>query len=165
MDTLDRMAAASWAAALVKRSDVLYLDTETTGLGNDAEIVDIAVIDSSGRIILNALVRPSGRILREASDVHGIDDRMVADARTSPEVYPKLALLLQARPTVVVYNAAYDTRIISQVNRRHLREVFADWQCAMLQYGAFDGEWNPRHGNYRWHKLEVAARKLGVPMP
>ena len=71
MDTLDRMAAASWAAALVKRADVLYLDTETTGLGNDAEIVDIAVIDSSGRIILNALVRPSGRIPREASDVLG----------------------------------------------------------------------------------------------
>ncbi len=166
METLDRATAASWAAAVVKRADVLYLDTETTGLGDDAEIVDIAVIDSSGHVVLNTLVRPSGRISQGASDVHGIDDRMVANAPAWPGVYPMLAKLLRDRPTVVIYNAAFDTRIINQVNRRHrLPELIADWACAMLQYGAFDGEWNPRYGNYRWHKLGVAARKVGVPMP
>lgn len=165
METLDRAAAVSWAAAVVKRANVLYLDTETTGLGDDAEIVDIAVIDSRGQVVLNTLVRPSGRIPRGASDVHGIDDQMVANAPTWPEVYPMLAKLLRNRPTVVIYNAAFDTRIINQVNRRHrLPEFFADWQCAMLQYGAFDGEWNPRYGNYRWHKLGDAAGKLGVPV-
>jgi uncharacterized protein YprB with RNaseH-like and TPR domain len=33
----------------ILNSRPVYLDTETTGLGNDAEIVDIAIIDSVGK--------------------------------------------------------------------------------------------------------------------
>lgn len=35
---------------------------------------------------------------------------------------------------------------------------------AMLQYGAFDGEWNDYYGNYRWYKLTEACRSMGVPV-
>lgn len=51
-----RQAAVRWAIDIVGRDDVVYLDTETTGLGPDAEIVDIAVVDQAGRVLLNSLV-------------------------------------------------------------------------------------------------------------
>jgi DNA polymerase-3 subunit epsilon len=28
------------------------------------------------------------------------------------------------------------------------------WECAMLQYAKFVGEWNPRYNQYKWQKLK-----------
>ena len=36
----------------------LYLDTETTGLGRSAEIVDICIVDDAGQVLVDTLVRP-----------------------------------------------------------------------------------------------------------
>ena len=58
----------------------LIVDTETTGLGDDAEIVEIAVVDSQGSIVFDSLVKPSRPIPREASDIHGITNAAVAGA-------------------------------------------------------------------------------------
>lgn len=40
-------------------TNCLILDTETTGLGDDAEIVEIAIIDQDKNVLLNSLVKPS----------------------------------------------------------------------------------------------------------
>ena len=45
------VAATSWLD-----DDCLTLDTETTGLGEDAEIVEITVIDCNGTPLMNTLV-------------------------------------------------------------------------------------------------------------
>lgn len=50
----------------------LFIDTETTGLGDDAEIVEICIIDSHGFILLNTLVKPTKPIPDEAIAIHGI---------------------------------------------------------------------------------------------
>lgn len=49
----------------------LFIDTETTGLGDDAEIVEICIIDSHGFILLNTLVKPTKPIPDEAIAIHG----------------------------------------------------------------------------------------------
>lgn len=40
----------------------VILDTETTGLGFDDEIVEISIIDCAGYVLLNTLVKPSKSI-------------------------------------------------------------------------------------------------------
>ncbi|HHJ4165905.1 TPA: exonuclease domain-containing protein, partial [Raoultella ornithinolytica] len=50
----------------------LFIDTETTGLGEDAEIVEICIIDSHGSIMLNTLIKPTKPIPDEAIAIHGI---------------------------------------------------------------------------------------------
>ena len=40
----DREAMIEWARTAVCDPQVVFLDTETTGIGPDAEIVDIAVV-------------------------------------------------------------------------------------------------------------------------
>lgn len=162
----DRAAAIAWAAATIARPDVLFLDTETTGLGHDAEVVEIAVLDSHGTPLLDTLVRPQRPIPREATAIHRISDAMVVNAPTWPDVYTELLGLLRTRPHVVVYNAAFDRRIIQQTNRQHaIAAPTARWHCVMLQYAAFAGQRNPRTGDYRWHSLERATAAVGVPQP
>jgi len=158
---MPRPAAVRWAADLLALSSVVFLDTETTGLGERAEIVEIAVLDASGKVLLDTLVRPEGRIPAEVIAIHGIDNRMVADAPRWPEVYPLVVQAL-AKRTVVVYNAAFDARMLAQMNARHgLPQVAEEWHCAMQGYGAWVGRRHPRYGNFRWHKLDAALSAFG----
>lgn len=144
----------------------MILDTETTGLYGDIEVVQIAVLAPSGRVLLDALCRPEGPIPRDATGIHGITDAMVRDALPFPYVYTMLERLLVAttRKQVVIYNATYDLNVLLQCCLRHKlpetlfvangRDGMAEWfQCAMEQYAAYVGDWNDYHGNYRWQKL------------
>lgn len=156
-----RDAAVAWAAGIVARDDIVYLDTETTGIDGRSEIVEIAVIDGGGHTLLDTLVRPDGSIPYEVIRIHGIDDEMVAGAPRWPDVYPALLDLLRER-VVIVYNADFDHRLVNQMNRRSGFPPRADrWHCAMKQYAGFATEWHARYGNYRWHKLGVALARFG----
>jgi DNA polymerase-3 subunit epsilon len=156
-----RAAAARWAAEMAARPDTVYLDTETTGFGAQAEIVEIAILGSDGTVLLDTLVRPAGPIPHAATLIHGIDDGLVAHAPHWPEVCPLVADVLYDR-RVIVYNAAFDLGMVNQANQRCGAATYpATWECAMLRYAAFAGEWNQKYGNYRWHKLDVALAAFG----
>ena len=51
---------ADWPG-LLGRDDVLILDTETTGLGRDAEVIEVAVINTRGAQVLHSLGAAAGR--------------------------------------------------------------------------------------------------------
>lgn len=153
--------AVGWATRLAEDAAVVYLDTETTGLGFDDEIVDVAVVGAGGQVLLDTLVRPSRPIPPGASAVHGLTDRDVAGAPTWDLVYPGLLSVLAGR-VVVVYNADFDRRLVGQCCARcGLAEPAVRWECAMRAYADFHGE-PGRGGGYRWHPLERAVRTFGV---
>ena len=156
-----RAAAVAWAREVAADPGTLYLDTETTGFG-DADVVDIAVVDNRGEVLLNSLVRPTRPIPADASRVHGILDRHVADAPEWPTVAAALAALVVGR-RVVVYNAPFDAGIIGGCCARHRIVVPAvRWECAMRQYAAYRGT-PGRHGGPKWHRLERAVAEFDAP--
>ena len=105
--------ARAWIAA-----NALILDTETTGLDDDAEVVELAVIDCAGTVLLDTLVRPSGPVPAEAAAIHGITDAMLADAPTWSEIHDRFCDLVEGRQ-VVIYSREFDARVISQTARRY----------------------------------------------
>jgi DNA polymerase-3 subunit epsilon len=154
MHEQDRQDAIDWARRMLQ-SDALILDTETTGLGSDAEIVQIAIIDMAGRTILDCLVQPIGAIPLAASNIHGITADRVQVAPLWADLWPAIRSILAER-TVVIYNANYDTRLLGQSCA--LAGFLFDYSlsgftCAMQRYSAYVGDWNNYHGNYRWQKL------------
>jgi len=135
----------------------LFLDTETTGLGEDARIVEIAILDSAG-LVFGSLVNPGFCIPAEATAVHHITDSMVEFAPTWREIGGIVSRILQGRE-VVIYNADYDRRLLAQsglINCQY-RPL-----CCMQLYARFYGEHDPRRGTYRWQRLEMAARQCGI---
>lgn len=149
--------------------DPLFLDTETTGLENHAEICEIAVLDVDGAALVDTLVRPTQAIPDGARRVHGISDDDVRDAPTFAEVAPELREVLDGRE-VVVYNADYDTRLLTQ-SAQALRLPRQSWhcpptfRCAMRLYAEYHGAWNSSKQSYAWHKQSAAARALGLALP
>jgi DNA polymerase III subunit epsilon len=117
-------------------------------------------------VLLDTLVRPSDDIPADATDIHGINEAAVADAPTWDEVYPLVGRILDQAGPVVVYNADFDSRIISQTNAIYgLPDFQVEWHCAMKQFAAYAGVWHERYENWRWHKLMTALEMLGQPVP
>ena len=131
-----RVKTADWPD-LLEREDILILDTETTGLGDDAEVIDIAVINTRGEVLLNTLAMPLGAIDPDAERVHGLTKELLhkAQAPAWPQVHALLSNVLLKAKLVIVYNASFDRRLLNQSCDLHnLRIPGASWRCAMQDY-------------------------------
>lgn len=149
--------AATWL------TNCLILDTETTGLSDSAEIVEISIIDHKGNTVMDTLVKPAHPIPADASRIHGITNEMVAGAPTWPELHEQFNSIITGK-TLVIYNADYDTRLIKQTAAQYglTTEQPKTIECAMLTYAEHYGEWNEHRGNYRWQSLTKAAAQQNV---
>ena len=151
----DRQAASEWARTALADEQAVILDTETTDLRG--YICELAIIRATdGEVLMNILVNPGVPIEPGAQAVHGITNADVADAPTFADIHAELYMQCAGR-RVLVYNAEYDAgRLSAEMNRMGKHPAVwrgADWECIMLQYAAWVGDWNDYHGNYRWHKL------------
>ncbi|MBK8199193.1 MAG: DUF3820 family protein [Acidobacteria bacterium] len=133
---------------------VCLLDVETTGMEDDARVVEIAAI--TGRLFdrgapiertINTLVNPGVPIPCTASAIHHITDAMVQNA-------PPLDEVMETFPVAdlyVAHNAAFDRRFLP-----HLKA--APWACTLkVAYAEFDDA--PSYG------LQALRYWLGTPGP
>ncbi len=162
----DRLLAIQMAHQWIADRPV-YLDCETTGLDETAEIIDICILEHDGRVLVDSLVQPTRPIPPEAAQVHGITNTVVRRAPTWAVVWPEVRAALSGRQ-VAIYNASYDIRLMWQSHRVH-RIVWSDSDirsvCIMKLYAQYHGEWSNLHRSYRWRKLEQAGRDLGIRLP
>lgn len=160
--TTPRQESVKWAKDLLAASNFLVLDLETTDKNPlVAEPVQISLIKSDGKTLMNMLVKPKGEINAEAIAIHGITLEKIGEgAPDFEDVYPMLKSLMDGQ-TIVVYNVGFDRAVLQETCKRlGLEEINTDdskWQCAMLQYAQFAGDWNPLRRAYRWQKLSDAC--------
>ena len=158
--------AAAVLRPLLNRHDVLVIDLETTGFGERAEAIAIAVIDTTGRVLLDTVSLPQGRIPTKASDVHGLTRARLRSmgARPWPEVHAELRPLLLGAHIALAWNAEYDCRLLEQTAGRHeLTLPPVVWRCVMqTEATTRDG---PDGDRAPWVKLTEAATRLRVRVP
>ena len=166
MDSAARREAIREAQALLQTRPV-YLDTETTGTGPNAEVIEIGILDDDERELFSSLVKPRGAIDPAAARVHGITPEMLAGAPNWADIWPAAQAALEGR-RVGVYNAEFDLRLMKQSHTRAwLRWTLpeANFFCLMKLYARFYGDWDPRRGSYRWQSLEMAGRQCQISLP
>jgi len=157
MHEIDRLIAQRWAWELLQRPayDWCIIDTETTGMTDTDEVVQIGMIDGAGQVMMDELVKPTCPIMPEATHVHHIDALSVILAPTFAELLPSFQSAVWGR-TIIMYNAVFDIRMLRQSARAHgleLGHTFTQIQCAMEMYAMYYGEWNPKYQNYKYQKL------------
>lgn len=153
-----RQSAIEKAQSLWKTQPV-FLDTETTGLGGNAEIIEISIVDHDGGVLLDTLVRPGRSIPLEATRVHGISNEMVSNSRTWLHIWPKVEAIITER-SVGIYNLEFDIRMMQQ-SHRHIgipwRAPSSHFFCIMKLYADY-------YGAMRWQKLEAAGKQCGLQL-
>lgn len=145
----------------------LFLDTETTGRDDLAEIIEIAIVDSQGQSLISSLVKPQGIIPAGATAIHGIDAGMVQAAPSWAELWPSVQAILSGQ-SIGIFNADFDIRLIRQSHRRAgLGDQPAGVSafCIMKLYADFYGDWDVSRGSFRWQSLEAAGRQCGLALP
>ncbi len=145
---------------VIQSDDFLILDSETTGVDSNAEMVSIAIINSKGFPLLDTLIKPMSPIPQGATAIHGIHDAMVENARRFP--FSEIAGIINGKQ-VIVYNADFDRTMLYRSMKAAFPKVYIDWakiatfHCAMLEFARIYNDWDYRRKSYRWKKLDVAC--------
>ena len=148
----DCKRAIHWAKTTLDQP-FLILDTETTGLDNLAEAVQIAIINQDGAQVFESLIKPTKAIPQDAIKIHGITNEKVENAPTFTDIYLTLKQTLESRP-ILIYNADFERRILrQQCKLNNLAEINFNASCVMLWYSQYCGDWNVTHQSYTWQKL------------
>lgn len=152
---------------MLAQNNFVVLDTETTGLER-GEVVQIAIVESTGDVLFDVLVKPVNPIPRDATAIHGITNEMVAGSPSFALLVPSIRDALVGR-NVVVYNAVYDRKMLHQsaeaagINKTDWK-VISQWWCAMEAFAEIYGDWNDYRQSFRWQKLSRACRYYNIPV-
>jgi DNA polymerase III epsilon subunit-like protein len=157
-----RQDVITWARQVVEQSGTLILDTETTGLDANDEVIQLAIVDMHGNVLLHTLVRPTVPVGMEARVIHGITDEVLAEAPSFSNLYDTIAVLLGNR-SVLAYNADFDRRILAQTCTKYGLPPFevAAWDCVMERYASFWGE-RSKSGHDKPQSLSTACMQQGI---
>jgi DNA polymerase-3 subunit epsilon len=160
-----RLLAIETAQKVLKASPV-YLDTETTGLGRDDEIIEISIVDDQGAVVFDSLVRPSKPIPADSTHIHHIRDVDVQAAAPWPIIWQQVRMILANR-LIVMYNQDFDMRMMQQTHaiyRMPWKERLNAFDLMKL-YAQFRGEWDAARRAYRFHSLAAAGKSCAIALP
>lgn len=152
-----RSLAIQAAQEILSSDDTILLDTETTGITDVSEVIEVAAIRAkTGEILIDTLVKPSAPYVFEDT-VHTITWE---DLQTSPTIHTSGLSEILSASRVVAYNAQFDYRLLRQSYELMGEKIPSPgFNCAMLIYAAYRSA--PGKA-YRWIKLADAITYEGI---
>lgn len=144
---------------LADSGEFLIIDTETTGLSGRDEVIEIAIIRPNGDAVFRSHIKPPKRrkMPPEAEKIHGITLAFLKDKPTLADVWAGIERAVHGK-ILIAYNAEFDERLLRQTCKKYdLPALKNKWECAMLHYAAWVGEWNDYRNDYKWQKLPSAG--------
>ncbi len=142
----------------------LFLHSKTTGGSDNAEVVEIAILDSSGKPVVDELVKPKHHIRANATEEHGVTDDMVDSAPRWMEILPRVEEVLIGKK-ICVYDPESELRALKNSYRNiHQRWVLDDSKFYSLMdlFSRYRNERDPHTGIYLAYTLEQAACLVGI---
>ena len=127
--------------------ETVYLDTETTGVTADDEIVELTIIDDNGKPLINTLIKPKYHTSWPgAQRVHGISPIDVRHAPTQDEISDEIKEVVKGK-MVVIYNAPFDRKFLPELDEA------GEIRCCMREFATFNKS--------KWKSLTNATKIIG----
>ncbi len=155
------------ARLLLGREDVLIAATKKTSFQPSAEVIEIAMIDTTGSVRLDRVMLPVGAVTREATAAHGIDrdELQRLNAPHYRDVHDEIATTISSAEVVLAYDAPLEQRGLYRTAGGHelvLPEV--RWRCVRINYSEYAGVRARKEEGLRRWTLPQAARREGIPL-
>lgn len=139
----------------------LFLGLHTTTLfPHNGEILDIAIIDASGALLVDSYVRPYWNVdWQETTQKFGVTPEDVATAPFIHTLVPAIQATI-ADQQLVLFNAP-----IAGCSPGLARVLAGAIECAMREFALVYGDWNPQKSRCQWSSLTAAARQARFDWP
>ncbi len=144
----------------IRMNEIICFDTETTGIDSRAEILQLSILDGTGAILFDELIRPCHTaVWPEAERVHHISPAMVSDRNTMEYFQGQIVSILENAKVYVGYNVIFDIRMLKYAgfSMAPFHRDGVQVIDVMKNFAPIYGEWNSAKGQYRWQKLTTCA--------
>lgn len=141
----------------VKKSKIICLDIETTGLDYEYdEILQISILDGTGRILMNEYIQPLSRTeWPSAENIHHISPEMVQNSKTLRNFMPSIQGIINSADLIVGYNTVFDLMFLTIAGLSLPEQVII---CdVMRDFAPIYGDWNDYFSDYTWKTLSTCA--------
>jgi DNA polymerase-3 subunit epsilon len=144
----------------------IFFDTETTGLNDDDEIVELAITDEQGNTLYSQRFKPAKSMSTGASRITGITDDMLVDMPTFADEFNKIKLVFSQGDQVIAYNTEFDIRLLCQTCEKY--DLSTQWiyhmstRCAMLMYSNYAYDWYDPEIKSKRYKLTDACERMQI---
>lgn len=148
-----------WAQSVLAMHDLVFMEIDTTGLDEEDEMTRFTLLDASGQLIVDLLIKPETRPLSPAaSAASGITPEQLVHGLSIEDAWGPLQEALSGR-YVVSFSQDWDVRQLDNTARRHhLEPVLVIGACLQRHATRY------YHGEY-YLKLEELCARAGAPLP
>ena len=149
-----------WKKEILKliTPDSLILDTETTGTGSDARVIELSIIDTEGSILFSQLFSTGEPLPEVIPGITGITDEMLEGMPSFGEKAEEIGAILNGK-TIIGWNVSFDKRIVenefASAGKLALLSP-AGWEDAMELYSLSQGK------TKKWCKLIKAKEEMEI---
>lgn len=151
----------SGAWKYLKPAKRVVLDTETTGLTEHDELLQVSILDAdTGDVLFNSYIKPCIAVeWPEAQAVNGISPAKVQDAPYIFEVLVTLNAIFRNVEEVIGYSTDFDMGFLERAGVQFSGNVIL--YDVKETFAVVSGEYNEKYGDFKWKKLTVCAETLG----
>ena len=147
----------------MKRERVLFFDLELTGVYNHDEILSVSIVDGTGKVIMDTLVRPvRKKKWKQTEKIHGITPDMVTDSPTLEEITPRIKEIFANADVLIAYGISTDYSHIKNIyeTEREREALRKKTRCAANEFVRFQSEHYP---DMVHASLSDAMERLEIP--
>lgn len=142
---------------------IIIIDTETTGVFNTDEILQLSIIDANGNTILDQYYKPEHHYSwPQAQKVNNISPAMVKNMPTFKEKLPELQKIIDQYEILAGYNFKFDIRMLNNAGLDTSKHQIIDIMQLVTQYIKNEFKKNKdSFMNFENKRLTTVAKKLG----
>lgn len=138
--------------------DSLILDTETTGTGSDARMIELSIVSTEGELLYNQLFATGEPLPEVIPGITGITDEMLSDQPHFEAEAERIAEIIRSKK-LIGWNVSFDKRIVenefASAGKLALLSP-AGWEDAMELYSLSQGKAK------KWCKLIKAKEEMEI---
>lgn len=146
-------------------ADFITIDTESTGLEPQDQIIQLSIINLNNEVLFNQYFKPTVEIHPDARKVHGISPEFLSDKPHFDDFKDTIVSLLNEK-FIIGYKVGFDMGMLD----RQLGHKMESNPLYRLRgvidlievYAEYHGEPSSKGDYFKWQKLTTALKNLGI---
>lgn len=161
---LPHYAEVVWAQAVLAFPNLAFLEIDTTGLGEDAQIIRVLLVDRQTQVLFDTFIKPSRPLSPQITHLTGIQPEDVQTAPTVREAWPSMLKAFQGY-YLLSYNLDFDQRQLTRAAEREAKQGQSFLQPPVLIAECLMQRWMTYQHEHLYPKLATLCQQIGHPLP